>query len=161
MSLCVYGRIEERSKFAPKMPSQTLNEKSLETCLNHYFSNGYEIKGNSDCAVYEIKNDESKTIVSFINEKKSPYNIYDSDIIEGEFECHQLLVFELDKEGATINLYIEIMRFLKYLSQETKNRILVTSDAHDEICLLDDKNISWSKNSTSIKEIMNSFNSQD
>lgn len=152
MSLCVYGRIE----------GKIFNEKSLETCLNHYFSNGYEtIKENSDCAAYEIKNNEGKAIVSFISEKKSPYNIYDSDIINGEFEYQQLLIFELNKEDATMDFYIEIIKFLKYLFQEKKNRILVTSDAHDEICLLNDKDILWSTNNTLIKEIMNFFNSQD
>ena len=78
--------------------------------------------------------------------KKSPYNIYDSDIINDEFEYNQLLIFELDKEDAAMNSYREIIRFLKHLSQEIKSRILVTSDAHDEICLLDGRNILWSAN---------------
>ena len=146
MSLCVYGRIE----------GKTFSEKPLETCLNHYFSGGYRIiKENSGCAVYEVSNSESKTIVSFIHEKKHPYNIYDSDIINDEFEYNQLLIFELDKEDAAMNSYREIIRFLKHLSQETKSRILVTSDAHDEICLLDGRDILWSANDTLIKEIVN------
>ena len=107
MSLCVYGRIE----------GKTFNENLLKTYLNHYFSGGYRIiKENSGCAVYEVRNNESKTIVSFIHEKKSPYNIYDSDIINDEFEYNQLLIFELDKEDATMNSYREIIRFLRHLS---------------------------------------------
>ncbi len=152
MSLCVYGQIERK----------VLNENSVETCLYHYFSDGYEIiKENSDCTVYEIKNNESKTIVSFINEKKFPYNVYDSDIVNGEFEYHQLLLFAPCKEDATVHFYAGIMGFLECLSQEMKTRILVTSDAHDEICLFDAKNIVWAKNNASIKEIMTFFNSQD
>ena len=61
MALCIYGRIERKS----------LNEKTIESYINHYFNNGDRIiKQNTDLTTYEIKNDHNKTIVSFINEKK-------------------------------------------------------------------------------------------
>lgn len=91
--------------------------------------------------------------------KNIHHNIYDSDIVNTEFEYHQLLIFELDKEDITVNFYIEIIKFFSFLGKEIKSRILVTSDAHDEICLLDDKNTLWSTNNTLIEEIMNCFNS--
>lgn len=78
-------------------------------------------------------------------EKEPPYNVYDSNIVNDEFEYMQLILFEIEKEEATIDFYEEIIRFYKYLNEKIDSDILVTSDVHDEICLLNGTEIVWAK----------------
>lgn len=126
MSLCIYGRIEK----------EIFDENTLEPFINEYFSKNYEIIKKDNGKAYEIKKGENTTILSFIKEKKYPYNVYESDIAKGEFEYRQLLIFDLEKEAASAKAYTEIIDFFGFLFEKTKSRILVTSDAHDEICFL-------------------------
>lgn len=126
MSLCIYGRIEK----------EIFDENTLEPYINEYFSKNCEIIKKDNGKAYEIKKGENSTILSFISEKKYPYNVYESDIAKGEFEYRQLLIFDLEKEAASSKAYKEIIDFLGFLFEKTKSRILVTSDAHDEICFL-------------------------
>lgn len=81
-----------------------------------------------------------------MSEKKPPYNVYDSNIINDEFEYVQLILFDMKKEEASIDNYREIISFCIYLKEKVDSDILVTSDVHDEICLLEGKEIIWSKN---------------
>ncbi len=127
MSLCIYGRIEK----------EIFDENTLEPFINQYFSKNYEIIKKDNGKTYEIKKGENTTILSFIKEKKYPYNIYESDIAKDGFEYRQLLIFDLDKEDASTTTYTEIIDFLGFLFEKTKSRILVTSDSHDEICIFD------------------------
>lgn len=138
MSICVYGRIKQKC----------INEDILERFLGEFFSLRSDIvrKNNEKCIVYECVCNESKISISFISEKKTPYNVYDSNIINDEFEYIQLIIFEIEKEEATIDNYKEIIRFCIYLNEKIDSDILVTSDVHDEICLLKRTETIWSKN---------------
>lgn len=138
MSICVYGRIKQKC----------INEDILERFLGEFFSiRGGIIKKNDEkCVTYEGISNENKLSISFISEKKPPYNVYDSNIVNGEFAYIQLILFEIEKEEATIDKYKEIIRFCIYLNENIDSDILVTSDVHDEICLLKRTEIIWSKN---------------
>ena len=70
--------------------------------------------------------------------------MYDSNIINDEFEYVQLIIFDIKKEEATIDTYKEIISFCIYLNGKIDSDILITSDAHDDICLLKGKEIIWS-----------------
>ena len=137
MSICVYGRIKRKC----------MNEDLLERFLADYYSSGSDIirEKNGNCVTYEIVNSEDDVIISFIDEKKTPYNVYDSNIIDDEFEYVQLILFDLKKEKASIDKYKKIIRFLIYLKEKINSDILITSDVHNDICLLQDKEIIWSQ----------------
>ena len=137
MSICVYGRIKQKS----------LDEDLFERYLTDYYSLvGNTIKEkNNDCVVYEYLNGEDDLIISFIKEKKAPYNVYDSNITGDEFEYVQLILFDIKKESASVDKYIEIIRFLIYLNEKINSEILITSDVHDDICLLKGEDIIWSQ----------------
>ena len=137
MSICVYGRIKRKC----------MDEDLLERFLADYYSSGSDIirEKNGNCVTYEIVNSEDDVIISFINEKKTPYNVYDSSIIGDEFEYVQLILFDLKKEKASIDKYKKIIRFLIYLKEIINSDILITSDVHNDICLLQDKEIIWSQ----------------
>ena len=80
-----------------------------------------------------------------MNEKKAPYNVYDSGIIGEEFEYAQLILFDIKKENASVDKYKEIIRFFLCLKEKINSDILVTSDVHNDICLLQDEVIIWSQ----------------
>ena len=72
--------------------------------------------------------------------------MYDSNIINDEFEYAQLILFAIKKEEASIDIYKDIICFCIYLRGKIDSDILVTSEVHDDICLLKGKEIIWSKN---------------
>ena len=126
-----------------------MDEDLLERFLADYYSGSDIIREkNRNCVTYEIVNSEDDVIISFINEKKTPYNVYDSNIIGDEFEYIQLILFDIKKEEASIDKYKKIIRFLIYLKEKINSDILITSDVHNDICLLQDKEIIWSQELT-------------
>ena len=132
-----YGRIKRKC----------INEDLLEGFLVEFFSPKSDIarKNNEKCVIYEGISNKNKVSLSFISEKKPPYNVYDSNIINDEFEYMQLIIFEIEKEEATIDKYKEIINFCIYLKEKIDSDILVTSDIHDDICLLEETEAIWSK----------------
>lgn len=136
MSICVYGRIKRKC----------MDEDLLEKFLTDYYGSDIIRENNGDCVIYEIGNSEDDVMISFINEKKPPYNVYDSDITGDEFEYVQLIVFDIKKEEATMDKYKKIIGFLIHLKEKINSDILITSDVHNDICLLRDKEIIKNKN---------------
>ncbi len=137
MSICIYGRIKRKC----------MDDDLFERFLADYYSSESNIirKKNKNCVTYEAVNDEDDVIISFMNEKKAPYNVYDSNITGDEFEYVQLILFDIKKEEASIDKYKNIIKFFIYLKEKIESDILVTSDVHDDICLLQDKETIWSK----------------
>lgn len=137
MSICVYGRIKRKC----------MDANLFERFLADYYSSESNIirEKNKNCVTYKVFNGENDVIISFLNEKKAPYNVYDSNIIGDEFEYVQLILFDIEKEHASIDKYKEIIRFLIYLKGKINSDILITSDIHDDICLLQGEEIIWSR----------------
>lgn len=137
MSLYIYGRICKKN-----VDNQTLKE----TIVRFFSINKHIIEQNDrNYTIYENICDDNEIILSFVNEKKPPYNIYESKITNCEFQYMQLIIFDIRKDKALKDTYIRIVDFFIDLSQETGSDILVTSDMHDEICLIQSKGIIWSK----------------
>lgn len=137
MSICVYGRIKQKC----------MDEELLERLLADYYSSENNIirESNKNCVTYKFVNSEEDVIISFMNEKKAPYNVYDSSIIGDEFEYVQLILFDIKKENASVDKYKEIIRFLLCLKEKVNSDILVTSDVHNDICLLQAEETIWSR----------------
>ena len=137
MSICVYGRIKQKC----------MDEDLFEKFLADYYSSKSNIikEKNKNCVTYEFVNSEEDVIISFINEKKAPYNVYDSNITGDEFEYVQLISFDIKKENASVDKYKEIIRFLIYIKRKINSDILITSDVHNDICLLQDEETIWSQ----------------
>ena len=137
MSICVCGRVN----------GKCIDEKLLEKVMVEFFSpkNTFAKQIDKKCVTYAGITDENEVIISFVSEKNPPSNIYDSNIINGEYEFTQLLFFEVNKENATTDIYKIIIEFCKYLKTKIKSDILVTSDVHNDICLLKEHEIIWAK----------------
>lgn len=135
MSISVYGRIKNKC----------INEDFLENSLVEFFSHKSDVirKKDRNCITYERAGSENEVTISFIDEKKPPYNVYDSTIINDEFEYVQLILFDIKKEEASIDRYKEIIRFFIYIKEKIDSDILVTSDVHNDICLLTGKKVIW------------------
>lgn len=139
MSLYVYGRIKEKC----------LDVNLLEKYLIEFFAphNTVVKRLEGRCITYDNVDDERKMEISFSCRNEGlPYNVYDSDIF-GEFEYEQLIIFDLDKEKATVACHQQIIQFLMFLNGKTGSDILITSDAHNEICMLSLKGVVWKENS--------------
>ena len=65
----------------------------------------------------------------------------------GEFEHAQLLIFDINKENATIDTYKNVIEFCIYLRAKVQSDILVASEVHNDICLLKEQEIIWAQNS--------------
>ena len=126
--------------------TKCIDEDFLEENLKQFFSPKSDIirSYNEKCVIYDGIYSENKVTVFFKNEAKPPYNVYDSNIINDEFEYVQLIIFDIKKEEATIDTYKEIISFCIYLNGKIDSDILITSDVHDDICLLKGKEIIWS-----------------
>lgn len=137
MSICVCGRIQRKC----------LDEDSLEKFLVGYFSpNGSVVREIGEkCVTYEGLNGESIISASFVREEAPPYNVYESAILKGEFEHAQSVTFDLKKEEATMEAFQKIILFFVWLVQRTDSDVLVTSDVHDELCLVRKTEILWSQ----------------
>lgn len=137
MSICVYGRIKQKY----------MDEDLFERFLADYYSSKSNIikEKNKNCVTYEFVNGEDDVIISLMNEKKAPYNVYDSNITGDKFEYVQLILFDIKKENASVDKYKEIIRFLIYIKEKINSDILITSDVHNDICLLQDEETIWSQ----------------
>ena len=137
MSICVCGRIKRKC----------IDEDFLERILREFFSPKRDIikENNQRCVSYEGVYSGDKVTISFISEREPPYNVYDSNIINDEFKYAQLIIFGVAKEVATIDTYKEIINFCIYLKSKADSDILVTSEVHNDICLLKGNEIIWSK----------------
>ena len=135
MSLDMCARIRKRC----------MDEGALKELLSDYFSPSGEIamKENKSSVSYDHIYESDKVIVYFSSEKKPPYNVYDSDILNGEFEYEQLIIFDISKEDATAALYKEIVDFCIFVREQVDSDILVTSDVHGEVCLLEKRAAIW------------------
>lgn len=138
MSICVYGRIKRKC----------IKENLFERFLVEFFSPKSDIVRRMDekSVTYEGVSSENTVSISLVLEKKPPHNVYDSNIVNTEFRYVQLIIFEIKKEEATIDNYKKIIMFFIFLNNKIDSDILVTSDVHDEICLLKKTEIIWSKN---------------
>lgn len=137
MSICIYGRIKRKC----------INENLFERFLVEFFSPKSDIVRRMDekSVTYEGVSSENTVSISLVLEKKPPHNVYDSNIVNTEFRYVQLIIFEIKKEEATIDNYKKIIMFFIFLNNKIDSDILVTSDVHDEICLLKKTEIIWSK----------------
>ena len=83
MGICVYARIKRKC----------IDENLLERTLAEFLLSESNInKKIEKCVIFERLNSENKVIISFIKEKTPPYNVYDSNIINSEFEYMQLII---------------------------------------------------------------------
>lgn len=138
MSICIYARINKIC----------INKIDLERVLKEFFlpKKNIVIHKEKYCLTYENVFEDESVVISFVSEKKPPHNIYDSSILGGEFECKQLVIFDIKKEEASIEKYKRIIEFCIYLKNNLKGDILVTSDVHNEICLLTEEDSVWEQN---------------
>lgn len=131
-----------------RIKNKVIDEHDLEKFIAEFFlpKNNIIIRKTKNSVTYDGIYEDSKVVVSFINVKKTPYNVYDSCICNGEFQYTQLIIFDIKKEYASIDEYKKILDFCIHLKKKVKSDILVTTDVHDEICLLKKQDIIWSSN---------------
>lgn len=135
MSLYMYGSVKEKC----------IDEKLLEKTMIEFFSSKNTItkQVNERCVTYEGITENNKVIISFLCEEIAPGNVWDSNIIGGEFEFTQSLIFDIDKEYASVDTYKTIIEFCKHLKTKIESDILITSDMHNDMCLLKGQEIIW------------------
>lgn len=131
-----------------RIKNKGIDEDGLGKSIAEFFlpKNNIIIHVENNGVIYDGIYEDSKVVVSFINERKPPYNVYDSSICNGEFQYTQLIIFDIKKEYAFTSEYKKILDFCIYLKKKIGDDILVTTDVHDEICLLKEQDIIWSSN---------------
>lgn len=135
MSICMYARIQKKC----------ITEDLLAKKICDFF---VKQKGstNRDCIIKEKKFTSDEIIITFIEEKKTPYNIYDFNICDKEFEYKQVIIFDIKKEALSKEKYKLIINFCENLGKEIETKVLLTSDVHNEICMIEDENVEWFNN---------------
>ena len=134
MSISVYGRIKEKK----------LDIDLFKKSINEYFlsDNMGKLEYNSEFFFYECK--DFGFDIYFVENEESPYNVWDSEIICKEFDYSQTVMFDLRKEIDYEQAYKSIIDFFVFLNKKIACEILVTSDAHNDICYID-QDIQWSE----------------
>lgn len=137
MSISVYARIKEKR----------VDTDLLKKAIMDFFQPEKDIfvQSGANCVKYEGIREKNTIVIFFVSDKKPPYNIYDSSIINGEFAYTQSITFDIDKEDVSVDRFAEIINFCIYLNGEIKSEILVTSDVHNDICLVKAGEILWSQ----------------
>ena len=135
MSISLYGKIKKKK----------LNLDLLKKSISDYFlrDNGAKLEYNGRFFFYECKDFECD--IYFGEDKKPPYNVWDSQILNDEYEFAQTIMFDLRKEIDYDMAYKSIIDFFIFLNEGIACPILVTSDVHNDICYID-KDIRWSEN---------------
>ena len=137
MSFSVCARIKEKC----------VSEELLEKAIADFFQSPHDIlvQRNTACVIYEGIDEDGVTVIYFNSDSRPPYNIYDSEITGGKFEFMQSIFLDIGKETATIDRFAKMISFCIYLYGKVKSEILVTSDVHDDICLVKAGEILWSE----------------
>lgn len=137
MSISVYARIKEKC----------VNKDLLKKAIKDFFQPEKDVFMQSDakCVTYEGISEKNTIVIFFVSDNRPPYNIYDSGIINGEFEYMQSIIFDIDKEDTSVDRFAEIINFCIYLNGKIESEILVTSDVHNDICLVKTQEILWSQ----------------
>ena len=135
MSISLYGKIKEKK----------LDLDLFKKNINDFFGDDStaKLKYNGRFFFYEDK--DFGYDIYFAEKEKPPYNVWDSEILNDEFEYAQTIMFDLCKEIDYDMAYKSIIDFFIFLNQQIACAILVTSDAHNDICYID-KGIRWSEN---------------
>lgn len=104
------------------------------------------------CVRYENIMAEDEVIIFFDREvipSYPPYNVYypnnDNGIIEREFEYSQKIVVPIDKSSAAKDMFKRVIDFFIFLKSKIECDMLVASELHNEICLLKDEKMKWTK----------------
>ncbi|MDE5892149.1 MAG: hypothetical protein K2H45_04395 [Acetatifactor sp.] len=137
MSFSVCARIKEKC----------ISEELLEKAIADFFQPPKDILVRRDGmrATYEGIDEDGVTVIYFNSDSRSPYNIYVSEITGGKFEYMQSINLDIGKETATVDRFAKMISFCIYLYGKVKSEILVTSDVHDDICLVKAGEILWSQ----------------
>lgn len=128
-----------------KIQKACIDEKLLQKILADFFSpkNIIVEQTNKRCVTYEGVSDTMW--ISFVREECSPYNVWDSSILDGEFKFAQLIIFDIKKEDASIDTYKSIVNFCIHLKKKIQSDILITSDVHNDVCFLKGQEVIWSQ----------------
>ncbi len=132
--------------FCANINKKSINNKKLKKFIIEFFSpkHDLDIRKNGTNTEYNYVCDENEIIIVFSSVDKPPYNIYDSSITNGEYEYEQSIIFDIYKEYGTTENFIKIIKFCIYVRKKIKSDILLTSDLHNDICLLKKDEIIWS-----------------
>lgn len=140
MSLWMYARMNRNN----------LDSKLVEKMLKDFFPDTREFVRNIDetavRTVIRYQGVSSKLEkVLFVTELKQSYNAYESNLNSEDFQYEQELIFCLDKTKVSVDVIRMVVDFCIYLRRHIECDILVTSDMHDEICLLKNQTIIWNE----------------
>ena len=134
MSISLYGKIKEKK----------LNLDLFNKNIYDYFGTDSTAKLEYNGRFFFYENKDFGYDIYFAENEKPPYNVWDSEILNDEFEYTQTIMFDLRKEIDYDLAYKSIVDFFIFLNKQIASDILVTSDVHNDICYID-KDIRWSK----------------
>lgn len=127
MSLSMCTRIKDKC----------INKKQFEDLLVRFFIHASTEKSeDGECVTYSGYYSRYGFIISFIEQKKGPYNIYDSEILDDEYKYNQSIIFDIDKNKDISAIYNIILEFCCFIHQNVETDFLITSDSHGELCLI-------------------------
>ena len=151
MSISAYGRINKK-----KMDTVLFRE----SVIAYFLPEGeITISNNGACDIVSFIKNNTQVDIFFAEAEKPPFNVWDSDIIDGEFKFEQLIIFDPEKENFFPEWYVEFINYCILLSKKTGSNILFTSDAHNDICLIKGNDICWSQSHTEkIKQLFEETN---
>lgn len=134
-----------------KIQKKCISVNEAELYIKEFFSVNENLNRKSlgQITVFSSFYKENQVILYF-TEKDS--QIYESRLIKDEFKYSQSLLFDIEKDDISIEDFTIIIRFCKYLKSKIDSDILITSDVHDEICLMKNNEIVFSDSARELKE---------
>ena len=136
MSLRIKKKIITKSEFEYSV-KKFFNNKELNAVNNYIYG----------ISIHDFYNSYG-IIFTLIEDKKPPYNIYDSELIKGEYEYSQVLSFEIDKTRELNIIYDTIFKYVLNMVKKFHLEALLTSDFSEDICLFQTDEVYYNKNVT-------------
>lgn len=136
MSIGVCGKVQKRC----------VDTDILEGMIDEVFvpSSDFTKEETAEGAIYRGIDQDNILTIFFIRDNESRYNVWYSEIMHSEYQYSQSVSFDIWKEDATIAVYQSVIHFFICLREKVESDILVTSDVHNDICLLKAGETLWS-----------------
>lgn len=129
-------------EFSLKIKEQKLNEEILVEIMNSY-ERDVNVLHHSDDLIYSSEEWFSSLgfILTFVKNKKAPYNIVDTSFLEKEFKYTQILVFEFDKNQNLPQNYQEAIKIILSVIKKINTQALLSMSSSMDLCFFNSDNV--------------------
>ena len=134
-----------------KIQKNFINVKDIELYIKDFFLVIENLNKQSlgNVTMFSDFYNDNKIIIYFTENENAVYN---SLFFKDEFKYSQSLLFDIKKDNISTKEFVTIINFCKYIRKRINSDILITSNVHDEICIVKINEIIFSDAAKELKK---------